>query len=172
MSRIVPYLRLRFRSLFRRSAVAHEIHDELQAHQDQEVLDLMEAGWPMREARMEARRRFGNSEQIYDRCSDLYMVRGSGWMLSLGDVKGADVVQLYINDIISSMVTPLIELKGFRKLELAPGETRTIEFILGPKELSLWNGEMTRVVEPGEFSIMIGRSCKNIVLQDTLEVTE
>ncbi|MCP3929738.1 MAG: beta-glucosidase [Bacteroidetes bacterium] len=89
-----------------------------------------------------------------------------------GKVKGTDIVQLYINDIVSSMVTPLIELKGFEKLELAPAETRTIKFTLGPKELSLWNGEMEKLVEPGKFSIMIGKSSKNIVLQETLEVVE
>jgi len=61
-------------------------------------------------------------------------------------------------------------LKGFRKIKLAPKETRTVKFKLGKDELSLWNSEMKRVVEPGIFSIMIGKSCEEIVLKDNLVV--
>lgn len=89
-----------------------------------------------------------------------------------GKMEGADVVQLYINDIVSSLVTPVIELKGFKKVYLQPNETRNIEFVLTPDEFSLWNIEMERVVEPGAFSIMIGHSCENIALTDTLHVIE
>ena len=77
---------------------------------------------------------------------------------------GDEVVQLYMNDLVSSMTTPEIELKGFDKIHLEPQETKTVEFTLGFDELLLCNLDMEKVVEPRSFKIMIGKSCKNIVL--------
>jgi beta-glucosidase len=70
---------------------------------------------------------------------------------------GDEVVQLYIHDLVSEMVTrPVKELKGFRRITLQPGETRTVEFTVGPEQLSFLNENMERVVEPGMFEIMVG----------------
>ncbi|MGB6356059.1 MAG: glycoside hydrolase family 3 N-terminal domain-containing protein [Steroidobacteraceae bacterium] len=69
---------------------------------------------------------------------------------------GDEVVQLYIRDEVSSVTRPVEELKGFRRLSLAPGETQTVSFELTPRELQFWNADMHRVVEPGTFSIMVG----------------
>jgi beta-glucosidase len=71
-------------------------------------------------------------------------------------VRGDEVVQLYIRDEVSSVTRPVKELRGFRRLTLDPGETKTVEFWLGPDELSFWNREMRRVVEPGTFDVMVG----------------
>lgn len=87
-----------------------------------------------------------------------------------GEYAGADVVQLYINDKVSKVVTPVIELKGFKKIFLEPGKTKTISFTLGFNELHLWNLNMEKEVEPGVFEIMIGMSSENIVLRDRFEV--
>ncbi|HTD21033.1 MAG TPA: glycoside hydrolase family 3 N-terminal domain-containing protein [Terriglobales bacterium] len=73
-----------------------------------------------------------------------------------GTVPGDEVVQLYIHDEVSSVTRPIKELRGFRRITLAPGGTQTVEFTLGPDELSFWNREMHRVVEPGTFKIMVG----------------
>lgn len=73
-----------------------------------------------------------------------------------GQVAGDEVVQLYIRDEVSSVTRPVKELRGFRRVTLQPGETKTVEFPLGFSELSFLNREMQRVVEPGEFRIMIG----------------
>ncbi len=89
-----------------------------------------------------------------------------------GDTRGTEVVQLYVNDMISSVVTPVIELKGFRKIELDPEEKRTVEFLLTPEHLSLINAGMKRVVEPGLFEIMVGSSSKDIRLRGNLEINE
>lgn len=89
MMRIWSYLRLRLRGLLRRETVSHEIRSELQRHIEQETLDLIQAGWPKRDARLEAKRRFGDPEEVYARCSEQYLVRGSGSMLSFQDVKVA-----------------------------------------------------------------------------------
>jgi beta-glucosidase len=71
-------------------------------------------------------------------------------------VAGEEVVQVYIRDEVSSVTRPIKELRGFRRITLKPGETTTVEFTLGPGELSFLDREMRRVVEPGTFKIMVG----------------
>ena len=75
---------------------------------------------------------------------------------------GDAVVQLYIHDKVSSVTRPVKELKGFRRVSLNPGETRTASFTLGPRELGFWDVQMKRKVEPGEFEIMAGDSSVNL----------
>jgi beta-glucosidase len=89
-----------------------------------------------------------------------------------GNRAGADVVQLYINDPVSSVSTPVKELKGFKKVWLEPGLTSKIQFELGPGHLSLVNRHLKKVVEPGEFKVMIGHSSDQIVLQGTFRIAE
>ena len=89
-----------------------------------------------------------------------------------GKVEGTEVVQLYIRDEISSVTTPIISLKGFNRITLKPDETGTVNFQLGPEQLFLWNREMKRVVEPGEFKIMLGSSSADIRQTGSLWVTE
>ena len=73
-----------------------------------------------------------------------------------GAVRGDEVVQLYIRDDVSSVTRPVKELRGFRRITLNPGETKSVEFTLGPEELSFLDRDMHRVVEPGTFTIMVG----------------
>lgn len=73
-----------------------------------------------------------------------------------GKVAGAEVVQLYLNDVVSSVTTPLRELRGFSKIRLDPGATTTVTFSLGPKDFRLLDGNLNWTVEPGVFEIMIG----------------
>jgi beta-glucosidase len=87
-----------------------------------------------------------------------------------GDVKGEEVVQLYLRDELASVSRPIKELKGFQRIFLNPGEEKVIHFTLGFDELSMLNKEMKRVVEPGDFRIMIGASSKDIKLRGILEV--
>ncbi len=91
---------------------------------------------------------------------------------NIGNVNGNEVVQLYLNDIISSVETPFIELKGFRKVHLDKGETKEVKFLLTPYEMSLINAYMERVVEPGRFEIMIGSSSRDIRLKGNLIINE
>ncbi len=73
-----------------------------------------------------------------------------------GQRSGDEVVQLYIRDEVSSVTRPVKELKGFRRLTLAAGESQTVTFTITPRALQFWNAEMHRVVEPGTFTIMVG----------------
>ena len=75
-----------------------------------------------------------------------------------GDVAGAEVVQLYIRDVVASVVRPVKALKGFTKVYLEPGEQQTVRFTLGPRELGFYNQGMQWVVEPGVFKVWIGWS--------------
>ena len=73
-----------------------------------------------------------------------------------GPRAGDEVVQLYVRDDEASVTRPVIELKRFQRVTLAPGEKRTIRFDLTPDDLALWNPEMKHVVEPGTFTILSG----------------
>jgi beta-glucosidase len=87
-----------------------------------------------------------------------------------GAVKGAEVVQLYINDIVSSTSKPVKELRGYEKISLDPGEKKTVTFKLQPEDLSLFDRDMNFVVEPGTFEVMVGSSSEDIRLKGELVV--
>ncbi len=89
-----------------------------------------------------------------------------------GDARGKEVVQLYLNDKVSSVSTPVKLLKGFEKIDLHPGESKRVEFTVDFMDLSLWNREMIRVVEPGAFEVMIGSSSEDIRLADEFYLGE
>ncbi len=74
-----------------------------------------------------------------------------------GSRAGAEVVQLYVTDVASAVTRPAKELKGFRKVYLAPGESRRVEFTVGAEELEYIGRDYKPVVEPGEFRIHVGR---------------
>jgi beta-glucosidase len=73
-----------------------------------------------------------------------------------GTRKGSEVVQLYIRDEYSSVPRPIKELKGFKKILLEPGQAQTVSFVITPEHLSFYDADMKWVVEPGDFSIMVG----------------
>lgn len=75
-----------------------------------------------------------------------------------GKRAGDEVVQLYIRDNVSSVPRPVLELKGFQRVTLQPGEKRTVHFTLSPDALAFWDIDMRRVVEPGTFTISAGSS--------------
>ncbi|HUO85764.1 MAG TPA: glycoside hydrolase family 3 N-terminal domain-containing protein [Thermoanaerobaculia bacterium] len=75
-----------------------------------------------------------------------------------GGRAGAEVVQLYLRDDHASVTRPVRELRGFQKVELEPGESRTVSFRLGRDELALYDRRMERVVEPGSFTVFVGGS--------------
>ncbi len=87
-----------------------------------------------------------------------------------GAVKGDEVVQLYINDVISSTSRPVKELKGYEKISLEPGEKKTVKLNLLPEDLSLFDRDMNFVVEPGTFEVMVGSSSRDIKLKGEFEV--
>jgi len=89
-----------------------------------------------------------------------------------GKVAGDEVVQLYIRDLITSVYRPVIELKGFKKISLQPGENKEVSFELPPDELMMLDRSMKWIVEPGTFRVMIGKSSKDIKFTGEFEVTK
>lgn len=75
-----------------------------------------------------------------------------------GKVAGDEIVQLYIRDVVSSVTRPVMELKDFKRIALAAGESKTVAFTITPDKLSFLDLNMQRVVEPGAFEIMVGPS--------------
>ena len=87
-----------------------------------------------------------------------------------GDRDGSEVVQLYIRDNVSSTYTPPIQLKGFKKTPIKKGETKEVEFTLTHDDLALYNNEMNRVTEAGEFTVMVGSASNNIHLRGSFSI--
>lgn len=75
-----------------------------------------------------------------------------------GDCAAQEVVQLYVKDVIGSVTRPDKELKGFRKIKLKPGETRQVQFEITPDMLAFTGLELKRVLEPGDYEVMVGTS--------------
>jgi Beta-glucosidase-related glycosidases len=93
-------------------------------------------------------------------------VRVSCTVTNTGGVDGDEVVQLYVRDNVSSVVTPPIQLKDFQRIRIRKGESKNVEFILAHDDLALYNTDMQRITEPGEFTVMIGAASNDIRLKD------
>jgi beta-glucosidase len=89
---------------------------------------------------------------------------------NVGDRAGDEVAQLYVSDIVASVSRPLMELKGFKRVSLEPGETREIEFTLFAEQLAFYDKHMKLVVEPGVFEVMVGSSSEDIRLEGSFEI--
>jgi beta-glucosidase len=88
-----------------------------------------------------------------------------------GKVAGAQVVQLYVGDASASVARPPHELKGFEKVMLQPGETKTVTFTLDPRAFSYWDVKTDHwKIDPGQFSIFVGDSSRNLPLQAPLQM--
>ena len=85
-----------------------------------------------------------------------------------GEVDGEEVAQLYIRDNVSSVTRPVKELKGYQRVFLKAGETKTVEFTLGAESFAFYDINMNYVVEPGTFTIMTGSSSNNKDLKKTI----
>ena len=79
-----------------------------------------------------------------------------------GKVNGKEVVQLYIRDMIGSIARPVKELKGFQKIDLKAGETKTVTFSITPADLKFYNSDLKYDWEAGDFQIMIGSNSKDV----------
>lgn len=73
-----------------------------------------------------------------------------------GDYDGSEVVQLYVRDVVASVTPPVRELKGFEKVFIAKGETKTVTFTITPDDLAFYNFDMEFKAEPGEFIVFVG----------------
>ena len=89
-----------------------------------------------------------------------------------GDRAGVETAQLYIHETFAPVSTPVKQLRGFERVSLEPGQTKTVAFRLTPEDLQMLDRDMHWRVVPGEFEIMVGRSSDDIPLKGTLKVVE
>lgn len=79
-----------------------------------------------------------------------------------GNIAGKEVVQLYIRDMVGSITRPVKELKGFQKIELKAGESKTVSFTIATDDLKFYNSDLKYVAEPGDFAIFIGTNSRDV----------
>jgi beta-glucosidase len=79
-----------------------------------------------------------------------------------GDRAGDEVVQLYLRDDVASLTRPVKELRGFRRITLKPGQTRTVSFALGRNDLAFYGPDLRRILEPGTFTVYVGTSSADV----------
>lgn len=88
-----------------------------------------------------------------------------------GKRTGTEVVQLYIRDVVASISRPMKELKGFEKITLKPGETKTVNFKITKELLQFYNSNLVLIAEPGMFEVFIGGNAVDVQKID-LELEE
>lgn len=93
-------------------------------------------------------------------------------LTNTGKYAGEEVVQLYVHDLVSTLVRPLKQLKDFQKVMLKPGESKVISFTVNKEKLSYFNHDLEWVAEPGNFNLMIGSASDDIRLESKLELTK
>jgi len=98
------------------------------------------------------------------------IVQASVDITNIGNTKGKETAQLYIRDVKASVTRPIMELKDFSKVELYPGETKTVSFKITPDKLMFTGLVYKQIIEPGEVEIMIGSSSADIYYEKFITV--
>lgn len=88
-----------------------------------------------------------------------------------GPVAGDEVVQLYMRDPVASVSRPVMQLRGFRRLSLQPGETRRVAFTLGAAQFALWSQQGGWVIEPGRIELLVGAASDDIRTRTAITIT-
>lgn len=91
-------------------------------------------------------------------------------LTNTGSRDGEEVAQLYLRDEFASVVQPNRQLKHFQRVMLKAGETRRISFLLEPSDMEIVTSDLTRIVEPGEFTVMVGSASNDIRLEKKFEI--
>jgi beta-glucosidase len=86
-------------------------------------------------------------------------------LTNTGKVAGEEVAQLYLRDLVASVVRPLKELKDFQKVSLKPGESRTLTFTIDKNKMAFYNTKLEWVAEPGDFNVLVGSVSDDIRLE-------
>ncbi len=109
---------------------------------------------------------------------DPAQTRSSGYAQVSVDIKnvgaraGVETAQLYVHETFAPVSIPVKQLRGFERVALAPGETKTVTFKVTPDDLRLLDHRMQWVVVPGDFEIMVGKSAEDLPLKGTLKITK
>jgi beta-glucosidase len=90
------------------------------------------------------------------------VIRVSVDVTNSGNYDGDEVVQMYIRDLVGSVSRPVKELKGFERISLKKGETKTVTFTIDEEKLKFYNSQLEFVSEPGEFEVMVGPNSRDV----------
>jgi beta-glucosidase len=126
---------------------------------DGSVLSLFPFGWGLSYTTF----KYSNLRLAQDTIGPEGQTKVSVDVTNTGALRGDEVAQLYIHQTVSSVTRAVKELRGFQRISLNPGETKTVEFTLGPNELSYLNRDMKRTVEPGAFEVMAGGNSVDLI---------
>jgi beta-glucosidase len=126
---------------------------------DGSVLPLFPFGWGLSYTTF----KYSNLRLAQDTIGSEGQTKVSVEVTNTGALRGDEVAQLYIHQTVSSVTRAVKELRGFHRISLNPGETKTVEFTLGPNELSYLDRDMKRVVEPGAFEVMAGGNSVDLI---------
>ncbi len=116
--------------------------------------------------------RYSDLQLNSKKMNDNEQIEASVTIKNTGNYDGEEIVQLYLRDLVSSIVRPVLELKDFRKLKLKAGESKTITFFIDREKLSFYNQQLKWVAEPGDFELMIGASSRDIRLKERFELIQ
>jgi beta-glucosidase len=105
---------------------------------------------------------YGNPRLSATRIRATDSITVSAEVTNTGRVTGDEVVQLYLRDDVASITRPVKELRGFRRITLQPGESRTVVFVLRPDDLAFYGPDLRRIVEPGTFTVFVGTSSEAV----------
>ena len=84
---------------------------------------------------------------------------------NVGNYDADEIVQLYIRDMVGSVVRPVQELKGFERISLKKGESKTVTFTINADLLKFYNSKLEYVCEPGEFQVMVGPNSRDVEIK-------
>jgi beta-glucosidase len=133
---------------------------------DQSGLPLFPFGYGLSYTKFDYKNISLDKKQMHE--NDTAVVRFQ--LTNAGDRDGDEVVQLYLHDELAYVARPVMELKGFQRVFLKKGETKTIAFNISKELLEMYDLQMKKLVEPGNFRIMIGASSRDIRLKETLTI--
>lgn len=105
---------------------------------------------------------YGDLKISSNKMNEAGSITASITLTNTGSYDGAEVVQLYIEDKVRSITPPSKELKGFQKIFLKAGESKTIEFKITSEMLKFWNADLKFVAEPGEFNVLVGGNSRDL----------
>ncbi|MGB8704269.1 MAG: beta-glucosidase BglX, partial [Gillisia sp.] len=115
--------------------------------------------------------KYGDLQLSSDKMDKSGKIEASIDITNTGKVKGKETVQLYLRDLIASTTRPVKELKGFKQVELNPGETKTVTFAIDEKMLEFYSINKKWESEPGEFKVMLGGNSEDLK-ETSFELTE
>ncbi len=99
-------------------------------------------------------------------------VRAQVRITNTGDTAGVEVVQLYLKDTFASMVRPNMELQGFARVPLQPGESKVVTFEIEPSQMAFLNAKNEWLIEKGKIEVLVGRSSADICCRDSFTITD